>query len=97
MWEPDRPTRAETDASGFATGGILLQQTKDGSWHPIAYLSQSLNEAERNYEIWDREMLAVVRALEHWRHYLEGGPTFEVWTDHKNLESWETERNLSGE
>lgn len=95
MWEPNRPTRIETDASGFATGGILLQQSEDGPWHPVAYLSQSLNEAERNYEIWDREMLAVVRALENWRHYLEGGPTFEIWTDHKNLESWEKERNLS--
>ena len=54
-----------------------------------------MNEAERNYEIWDREMLAVIRALSHWHHYLEGGNHFEVWTDHKNLEYWETTRDLS--
>ena len=54
-----------------------------------------MNEAERNYEIWDREMLAIIRALQHWHHYLEGGPKFEIWTDHKNLEYWETTRDLS--
>ena len=95
MWEPSRPTRIETDASGFATGAVLMQRAEDDQWHPVAYLSQSMNEAERNYEIWDREMLAVIRALSHWRHYLEGGNHFEVWTDHKNLEYWETTRDLS--
>ena len=59
MWEPSRPTRIETDASGFATGAVLMQRAEDDQWHPVAYLSQSMNEAERNYEIWDREMLAM--------------------------------------
>ncbi|PIL32326.1 hypothetical protein GSI_05572 [Ganoderma sinense ZZ0214-1] len=95
-WAPDRPTRVEVDASGFATGGVLLQKLEDGLWHPIAYRSQSMAEAERNYEIYDREMLGIVRALEDWRHYLEGLPEpFDIVTDHRNLEYWQTAQNLS--
>lgn len=46
-------------------------------------------EAERNYDIYNREMLAIVRALKDWRHYLEGLPEpFEIITDHCNLEFW---------
>lgn len=54
----------ETDASGSATGGALLQKKEDRLWHPVAYRSESMIEAERNYEIYDREMLGIVRALE---------------------------------
>nr|VWO97963.1 BZIP domain-containing protein [Ganoderma boninense] len=95
-WAPDRPTRIEVDASGFATGGVLLQKLEDGAWHPVAYRSQSMAEAERNYEIYDREMLGIIRALEDWQHYLEGLPaTFDIITDHRNLEYWQTAKNLS--
>jgi len=53
----------------------------------VAFLSKSLNETERNYEIHDKEMLAVIRGLENWRHLLEGAKfKFEIWTDHKSLE-----------
>ncbi len=53
---------------------------------PYCLQSQSLSEAERNYDIYDKELLAIVRALEEWRHHLEGADErFEVWTDHKNL------------
>jgi hypothetical protein len=96
MWEPDQPTQLEVDASGYATGGILLQRLDDELWHPIAFRSESMTEAERNYEIYDKEMLAVVRALEDWRHYLEGLPQpFDIITDHRNLEYWRTAQNLS--
>ena len=96
MWEPNRPTRLEVDASGYATGGVLLQQLEDGRWHPIAFRSESMVEAERNYEIYDKEMLAVIRGLEDWRHYLEGLPTpFTIVTDHRNLEYWRTAQNLT--
>ena len=53
----------EVDASGVATGGVLSQKHTDGFWHPIAYRSQSMTEAERNYDIYDREMLAICEAL----------------------------------
>ena len=53
----------------------------------MAYISKSLNEAERNYEIHDKEMLAIIWYLEAWRHFLEGAKSwFEIWTDYKNLE-----------
>ena len=53
----------------------------------MAFLSKSLNETERNYEIHDKEMLAIIRGLESWRYLLEGVQSkFEIWTDHKNLE-----------
>jgi len=62
-------------------------ECEDGLWRPVAFLSKSLNETERNYEIHDKEMLAVIRGLENWRHLLEGARfKFEIWTDHKNLE-----------
>ena len=53
----------------------------------MAFLSKSLNETERNYEIHDKEMLAIIRGLENWRHLLEDAHfKFEIWTDYKNLE-----------
>ena len=54
----------ESDASLITTAAVLRQQDINGDWHPVVYLSQSLLPAERNYEIYDRELLAIVRALE---------------------------------
>jgi len=77
----------EVDASDYATGGVLSMECKDRTWRPVAYLSKSLNEIERNYEIHDKEMLAIIRGLENWRHLLEGIHfKFKIWTDHKKLE-----------
>ena len=80
--------RVEADSSDVATGAVLSQQSdSDSKWHPVAYLSKSLNAVERNYEIHDKEMLAIVHALEEWRHFLEGAQhKVEIWMDHKNLE-----------
>jgi len=83
----DKKMRMEVDASDYVTGGVLSMECKDGLWRPVAFLSKSLNETERNYEIHDKEMLAIVRELEAWRHLLEGMQyKFKIWTDHKNLE-----------
>ena len=88
--------KLEADSSDFATGAVLSQEGSDGKWHPVAFMSKSLNEVERNYEIHDKEMLAIIRALEEWRHYLEGTThTFEIWTDHKNLEYFMTAQKLN--
>jgi hypothetical protein len=81
-----KPFRLITDASDFATGAILEQPDALNCWHPVAFHSKSLQPAERNYEIHDKELLAIVRALEIFRHYLEGQDnTTEIWTDHGNL------------
>jgi len=87
----------EADSSDFATGAVLSQQsTADGKWHPIAFYSKSLSSVERNYEIHDKEMLAIIRALEEWRHFLEGAThPVEIWTDHKNLEYFMTAKKLN--
>jgi hypothetical protein len=97
MWQPDLEMRMEVDASAFATGGVISQkQTSDGLHHPIAFRSESLSEPERNYEIYNRELLAIVRGLEDWRHYLIGLPEpFTIATDHRNLEYWTKARNLN--
>lgn len=55
--------RVEADASNYATGAVLSQQGTDGKWHPVAYHSKSLSEAERNHEINDKELLAVMLTL----------------------------------
>ena len=92
----DKELRVEADASNFATGGVLSIRCKDGKWRPVAYISKSLNETKRNYEIHDKEMLAVIQCLEAWRHFLEGARSkFEVWTDHKNLEYFMSNQKLN--
>ena len=59
----------ETDASGHAIGEVLFQE-QDGKWKPIAFLSRTMQPAERNYEIHDKELLAIMEALIKWRQYL---------------------------
>ena len=96
MYNSTRPTCLETDTSNFATGAILSQKQDDGKWHPIAYRSSTMSAEECNYEIYDREMLGLIHALEDWQHFLEGLPEpFEVVTDHKNMEWWASMRNLT--
>ena len=83
----DKKLRVEVNVSDYVIGGILSMEDKDGKWRPVAFLSKSLNETERNYKIHDKEMLAIIRGLEAWRHLLEGVQfKFEIWTDYKNLE-----------
>ena len=85
IYDPEQETRIEVDASGYATGAILSQKQDDGKFHPIAYHSESMSNAERNYEIYDKEMLAIIRALQAWRHYLEGLPSkFDILSDRKS-------------
>jgi len=91
------PFWVEADSSDFATGAVLSQQsTADGKWHPIAFYSKSLSSVERNYKIHDKEMLAIIRVLEEWRHFLEGAThPVKIWTDHKNLEYFMTAKKLN--
>ena len=73
-----------------------MQKQEDSLWHPIAFQSSSMQPAERNYEIYDREMLGIIEALKDWRSFLEGLPnTFEIVTDHSNLTFWRTAQDLS--
>jgi len=75
----DKKIRMEVDASDYAMGGVLSMECKNGLWRLVAFLSKSLNEIERNYKIHDKEMLAIVRRLEAWKHLLEGAQfKFEI-------------------
>ena len=85
-----------TDASLTASGGILMQKDSNGDLHPCAYHSATFSPAERNYDIYDRELLAVIQALKEWHHYLMGTEhPVTVITDHKNLGYFKQPQNLS--
>lgn len=92
----DLPARLETDASDRGTGGVLLQPDDKGNWKPVAFFSRKMSPAESNYEIYDKELLAIVQAFEEWRPELEGSSEpIEVITDHKALEYFMKSRLLS--
>jgi len=92
----DKEIRVEADTSEYATGGVLSMKCEDRKWRPVAFISKSLNEVERNYEIHDKEMLAIVRCLDEWRHLPEGAQNkFEIWSDHKNLEYFMSSQKLN--
>jgi len=92
----NREMRVEADASDYAMGGVLLTKCEDGKWRLVAFISKSLNTTEQNYEIHDKEMLAVISCLEAWRHYLKGAKLeFEIWTDHKNLQYFMISQKLN--
>jgi hypothetical protein len=94
-FDPDRETTVESDSSGYTSGGTLLQKGQDGFWYTVAYFSRRHSPAECNYEIYDKELLAVVRCLEAWDSELRSVREFDVITDHKNLEYFYQPRKLS--
>ena len=85
----------EADSSGYATGGLLLKKDTDGNWQPVAYYSKKHASAEANYPIHDKELLVIVRCLEAWAPELHMVKKFTVLTDHKNLQYFYRERQLS--
>uniref|UniRef100_A0A8C2GHW3 Gypsy retrotransposon integrase-like protein 1 n=1 Tax=Cyprinus carpio TaxID=7962 RepID=A0A8C2GHW3_CYPCA len=95
--DPDKPFIVEVDASTTGVGAVLSQQQGNPSrLHPCAFFSRKLNPAEVNYDIGNRELLAIKLALEEWRHWLEGARhPFQVLTDHKNLEYLKMAKRLN--
>jgi len=91
------PFRIEADSSDFTSRAVLSQQLSgEEKWHPVAFYSKSLSPVERNYEIHNKEMLAIIHVLEEWRHFLEEARhPVEIWTDHKNLEYFITAKKLN--
>jgi len=85
----------ETDATDFALG-CVLSQYQGRRLHPVAFHSRKLNSAERNYEIHDKELLAIMEAFKEWKRYLrvEEEPV-TVYTDHQNLQSFLTKNVLN--
>jgi len=92
----DKEMRVEVDVSDYVTGRVLSMKCEDERWRPVAYISNSLSDTEKNYEIHNKEMLAVIRCLGAWKHFLEGAwIKFKVWTDHKNLEYFMSSQKLN--
>jgi hypothetical protein len=86
----------ETDALDFILGGTLSQTAEDKKLHLNAFHSRKFLLAEINYEIHDKELLAIVDCFKAWRRYLEGSlHTVQVFTDHKNLEYFMTTKVLN--
>jgi hypothetical protein len=90
-----RETIVETDSSGWCIGGTLLQRADDGCLHPCAYFSKKNLPAECNYEIYDKELMAIVRCLEEWDAELRSVGKFKIHSDHKSLEYFMTVRKLT--
>ena len=86
MPDQSQPFQIKTDASKYATGAVLTQLDLNGDRHPVSFISKTFSLAKRNYEIYDQELLAIIRALEEWRNYIQGSPhTTIILSDHKNL------------
>ncbi|XP_037833528.1 uncharacterized protein LOC112450623 isoform X3 [Kryptolebias marmoratus] len=93
---PNEQFIVEVDASSTGVGAVLSQRGGDKKVHPCAFFSKRLTPAEQNYDVGERELLAVKLALEEWRHWLEGAKEpFIIWTDHKNLEYLKTAKRLN--
>ena len=94
-FDPDLPVTLHADSSGAAISGII-SQPHDGVLHPVAFWSRKCIPAECNYDIHDREMLAIIESMKHWRHYLEGAKyPIQIRSDHKNLETFMTTKMLN--
>jgi hypothetical protein len=95
--DPTRQYVLHTDASGFAIAAVLSQQQQDGTTRPVAYYSRKMSAAEKNYDVHDQELLAIVMAVRHWRCYLDGNPhPTKVLTDHKGLQWLNSKAELTG-
>ena len=95
--DPSLPFILETDASDFALGAVLSQPESldpDSPVHPVAFYSRKLIDAECNYTVHDKELLAIVDAMRFWRHYLVGAVDISVYSDHKNLTFFRARRIL---
>ena len=92
----EKPFYVEADSSDFALGAALLQYQEDGNLYPVAFFSRKLSSSEINYEVHDKELLAIVAAFRNWRRFLEGAlHEIVIFSDHKNLQYFTKSRVLN--
>jgi hypothetical protein len=95
-FDPTRAITIKTDVSDYAIGAVCSQPDDVNILHPLGYFSRKLRAAELNYDIHDKELLAIVDALDKWSTYCKSTPhTIMILSDHKNLEYWQTKRDLN--
>ena len=94
-WVSDAQLIVETDASDYTLAAILSIMTKNNEIHPVAFHSRTFSAPELNYNVHDKELLAIFKAFKIWQHYLEGSTSpIDIVTDHKNLEYFSTTKIL---
>src|SRR5882724_603587 len=95
-WIPDTQITVKTDASDHALAAVLSITNSNGELHPIAFHSRKFSAPELNYNVHDKELLAIFEAFKCWRHYLEGSALLiDVVTDHRNLQYFSTTKILT--
>ena len=96
MPDQTKPFQIKCDTSKYASGAVLTQLDSNGDRHLCVFISKMFSPTERNYEIYDQELLAIIQALEEWRHYIQGSPhTTVIFSDHKNLTYFRGARKLN--
>ena len=91
-----KPFQIKCDASKYASGAVLTQLDNNGDRHLVAFLSKTFNETECNYEIYDRELLMLIQALEEWWHYIQGpGHMTIIYLNHQNLTYFRSAQKLN--
>jgi hypothetical protein len=95
-FDHSREVIIKTDASDYVSAGVLSQRDDEGVLHPVAFFSKKHSPAECNYDIYDKELMAIIKALEEWRPECEGAEhPLQLITDHKNLEYFMSKRLLN--
>jgi hypothetical protein len=88
LLQPDqtKPFEVEVDTSNYAIGAVLMQRNDENILHPVAFFSKTMNKAQRNYDVYNRELLGLRETLRTWRPYLhQAKHKVKVHTDHANL------------
>ena len=73
-FNPKAPIKIEKDASKYVCSGILSQPCEDGKGRLVAYRSKTMQDAECNYDIYDKELMAIIQAFKEWKRYTRGSP-----------------------
>jgi hypothetical protein len=95
-FDHSREVGIETDSSDYVSAGVLSQRDDEGVLHPVAYYSKKHSPAECYYDIYDKKLMAIIKALEEWRPECEGAELLlQIYTDHKNLEYFISKKLLN--
>ena len=91
-----KPFQIECDASKYTSGAVLMQLDVNGDQYPCGFISQTFSPTKWNYEIYDRELLSVICALQEWHHYIQGSQhEMTIYLDHKNLTYFQSTQKLN--
>jgi hypothetical protein len=95
-FDPTRLLTLETDASDYTISAVCLQPDSDRILHPLEYSSRKLKDVEWNYDIHNKELLAIVDSLQKWATYCKSTQhQITILSDHKNLEYWQMKKDLN--